>query len=62
MGIQKTPYQKTYKLQVGCQEFTVDFDGCKRQLDWLESLWFLIKTINIQQYTIAIMPSAWPGY
>ena len=36
MGIQKTPYQKTYKLQVGCQEFTVDFDGCKRQLDWLE--------------------------
>ena len=36
MGIQKTPYQKTYKLQVDSQEFTVDFNGCKRQFDWLE--------------------------
>ena len=25
MGIQKTPYQKTYELQAGPQEFTVDF-------------------------------------
>ena len=61
MGIQKTPYQKTYKLQVGCQEFTVDFDGCKRQLDWLEISLVSDKN-NIQQYTRAIMPSAWPGY
>ena len=28
MGIQKTPYQKTYELQPGSQEFTVDFKGC----------------------------------
>ena len=36
MGIQKAPYQKTYELQTGSQEFTVDFKGCERQLDWLE--------------------------
>ena len=36
MGIQKTPYQKTYELQMGPEEFTVDFKGCKRQSDWLE--------------------------
>ena len=36
MGIQKTPYQKTYKLQVDSLEFTVEFKGCKRQFDWLE--------------------------
>ena len=28
MGIQKTPYQKTYELQSCSQEFTVDFNGC----------------------------------
>ena len=36
MGIQKAPYQKTYELQTGSQEFTVDFKGCEKQLDWLE--------------------------
>ena len=36
MGIQKTSYQKTYKLQVGSQEFTVDFKGCKKQFYWLK--------------------------
>ena len=36
MGIQKTPYQKTYELQAGSQEFTVDFKGCDRQLDCFE--------------------------
>ena len=36
MGIQKTPYQKTYKLQAGPQEFTVEFKVCDRQFDWLE--------------------------
>ena len=36
MGIQKTPYQKTYELQAGSQEFTVDFKGCDRQFDWFE--------------------------
>ena len=36
MGIQKTPYQKTYELQAGSQEFTVVFKGCNRQFDWLE--------------------------
>ena len=36
MGIQKTPYQKTYELQAGPQEFTVEFKVCDRQFDWLE--------------------------
>ena len=36
IGIQKTPYQKTYKLQAGSQEFTVDFKGWDRPFDWLE--------------------------
>ena len=36
MGIQKTMYQKTYELQVGLQEFDVDFNGCERQFNWLE--------------------------
>ena len=36
MGIQKTLYKKTYKLQAGSQEFTVDFKVCDRQFDWLE--------------------------
>ena len=38
MGIQKTPYQKKYELQVGSQEFDVDFKGCERQFYWLEIL------------------------
>ena len=36
MGVQKTPYQKTYELQAGSQDFTVDFQGANRQLDWIE--------------------------
>ena len=36
MGVQKTPYQKTYELQVGFQNFTVDFQGANRQFDWIE--------------------------
>ena len=36
MGIQKTPYQKTYELQAGYQKFTMDFKGCNRQFDWLK--------------------------
>ena len=36
MGVQKTPYQKTYELQVGSQDFTVDFQGANRQFDWIE--------------------------
>ena len=27
MGVQKTPYQKTYELQAGSQDFTVEFQG-----------------------------------
>ena len=38
MGIQKTPYQKTYKLQVGSQNFEVDLKGWGKQFDWLEIL------------------------
>ena len=33
MGIQKTPYQKIYELQVG---FNVNFKRCERQTDWLK--------------------------
>ena len=36
IGIQKTPYQKTYEMQVGSQEFTADVKRCNRQFDWLE--------------------------
>ena len=36
MGVQKTPYQKSYKLQAGSQDFTVDFQGANRQFDWIE--------------------------
>ena len=32
MGIQKTPYQKTYELQFGSQELDVDFKGVKENL------------------------------
>ena len=34
--IQKTTNQKTYELQIGSHEFTVDFKSCNRQLDWFE--------------------------
>ena len=37
MGVQKTPYQKTYELQKGSQDFTVDFQGANRQFDWIET-------------------------
>ena len=36
MGVQTTPYQKTYELQAGSQDFTVDFQGANRQFDWIE--------------------------
>ena len=36
MGVQKKPYQKTYELQAGSQDFTVDFQGANRQFDWIE--------------------------
>ena len=36
MGVQKTPYQKSYELQAGSQVFTVDFQGANRQFDWIE--------------------------
>ena len=36
MGIQKSPYQKTHKMQVCSQELMVDFKGCDRQFDWLK--------------------------
>ena len=36
MGIQKTPYQRTYKMQIGSQEFTIDFLGPNGQFDWIE--------------------------
>ena len=36
MGVQKTRYQKTYELQAGSQDFTVDCQGANRQFDWIE--------------------------
>ena len=36
IGIQKTPYQKTYEMHATLQDFTVDFLRCNRQFDWLE--------------------------
>ena len=36
MRVQKRPYQKTYELQAGSQDFTVDFQGANRQFDWIE--------------------------
>ena len=36
MGVQKTQYQKTYELQVGSEDFTIDFQGANRQFDWIE--------------------------
>ena len=36
MGVQKTPYQKTYEIQAGSQDFTVDFQGANRRFDWIE--------------------------
>ena len=35
MGVQKPPYQKTYELQTGSQDFTVDFQGANRKFDWI---------------------------
>ena len=36
MGIQKTPYQRTYEMQIASQDFTIDFLGSNRQFDWIE--------------------------
>ena len=36
MGVQKTPYQETYELQAGSQDFTVDFQGANGQFHWIE--------------------------
>ena len=55
MGIQKAPYQKTYKLQVGLQEF--DFKNAKDNLIGSKFLQFITKAINIQFMT-ATMPNA----
>ena len=58
MGIQKTPYQKTYELQVGSQEFDVDFKGCKRQFYWLEILLDSDKSEKQTTIMSATMPNA----
>ena len=36
MGVQKTPYLKTYEIQTGMQDFTVDVIGANRQFNWTE--------------------------
>ena len=36
MGVQKSPIQKTYKINVGQDLLNIDFLGSNRQLDWLE--------------------------
>ena len=51
MGVQKAPYQKTYELQIGAQDFTVDFQGAKRQFDWME----ISLVRNIRPFTTVMM-------
>ena len=46
MGVQKTPYQKTYELQAGSQDFTVDFQGANRQFNWIEIPLVMNKATN----------------
>ena len=36
MGAQKTPIQKTYKIQKGSDSLNVEFLGANRQFDWIE--------------------------
>ena len=36
MGTQKTPLQKTYKINVGQDSFDIDILGANRQFDWIE--------------------------
>ena len=36
MGTQKTPLQKTYKINVGQDSLDIDFLGTNRQFDWIE--------------------------
>ena len=36
MKIQETPVQKSYKLAVGAQSYTVEFTAANKQFDWLE--------------------------
>ena len=36
MGAQKTPIQKTYKINVGQDSLSIDFIASNRQFDWLE--------------------------
>ena len=36
MGAQKTPIQKTYKIQKGSDLLNVEFLGANRQFDWIE--------------------------
>ena len=38
MGVQKTQCLKTYELQRGMQDFTVDFIDANRRFDWVEIL------------------------
>ena len=36
MGVQKTPIQKTYKINTGSDSLNVEFSGSKWQFDWIE--------------------------
>ena len=35
-GVEKTPLQKTYEMQIGSIRFVIDFPGASRQFDWVE--------------------------
>lgn len=35
-GVEKTPLQKTYEMQIGSIRFDIDFPGASRQFDWVE--------------------------
>ena len=36
MAAQKTPIQKTYKINIGTESVNIDFLGSNRQFDWIE--------------------------
>ena len=62
MGIPKTPNQKTYKLHVESQEFTVDFKGCDKQFDWLEISLLYDQSDKHLKFTTATTRNAQPEW
>ena len=55
MGIQNTPLQKTYEMQIGSQSFKIDFLGANRQFDLVEISLVYYKSNKLQQFMTATM-------